>query len=46
MAGSFLGISVIMDSVVRIMAATLAAFSTADRVTLAGSIIPRSIMEP
>ncbi|GIT16971.1 MAG: hypothetical protein CM1200mP38_6280 [Dehalococcoidia bacterium] len=41
MAGAFgSGKSVINDSVVRTIAATLAAFSTAARVTLAGSMIP------
>ncbi len=39
-AGFFSGMSVISASVVRIIAAMLAAFSTALRVTLAGSMIP------
>ena len=48
MAGiaSFCGMSEIRDSVVRIMPATLAAFSRADLVTLVGSTMPNSIMLP
>ena len=40
-APAFSGLSVISASVVRIMPAIDAAFSTAERVTLAGSMIPR-----
>ena len=39
-AWDFSGMSVISASVVRIMAAMEAAFSTAERVTLAGSMMP------
>ena len=46
MAGLSCGISLIMDSVVRTMAATLAAFCSAERVTFAGSTMPRSSMGP
>ena len=43
-AGSGAGMSVTRDSVVRTMAATEAAFWRAERVTLVGSAMPRSIM--
>ena len=44
--GAASGISLIRDSVVRTMAATLEAFSIAALVTLAGSIIPCSSKFP
>jgi len=44
MAGLGSGLSVIMASVVRTMAAMDEAFSTAERVTLAGSTMPAPSM--
>jgi len=43
-AGSGWGMSVTRDSVVRTMAATEVAFCRAERVTLVGSVMPRSSM--
>ena len=45
-AGAGSGFSMISDSVVRIMAATLAPFSSAVFTTLTGSIIPISNRSP
>ena len=46
MGGSFSGISVTSDSVVRIILAILEAFSSAVLVTLRGSIMPFSTILP